>query len=197
MSHASFDPEAASNEWECGLEFRAHGHLAAARAAFERALAWYRSPAAEAWAAADSATSTDRRLDLEIGIGKLLYELGRADDAREVLEAARKRAPSDRTDRSALPGYLGLLAVDRGDRAEARRYRAILDQMVVTDIDTWTLLASAEISDRFGERDRAIERLRMIDAVDEGSRYVVLHRAFEMKSLRTDARFVALVRSKG
>jgi len=101
------------------------------------------------------------------------------------------------TDRAALPGYLGLLAVDRGDRAEARRYRAILDQMVVTDIDTWTLLASAEISDRFGERDRAIERLRMIDAVDEGSRYVVLHRAFEMKSLRTDARFVALVRSKG
>ena len=183
--------------WKAGLELRVHGHINEARAAFERSLAWYRSSDVEAWVRADTTAAAERRRQLQIWIGKQLYELGRWDEARLALDGVQERTLSDVAFRAQRRAILGLIAAHRGERAVALASRTYVDSVVtLKKASEWTLLASAEISEILGDRDRAISRLEALPSQYSDTQYQDLHRAFEMKALRTDPRFVAIARPK-
>ena len=105
-----------------GRELRAHGHEAAAQAAFTRALAWYDSrPNAE------RATAAHRARRAEV-----LYAAGRWDEARQQFEVLAREhtgevsSAGDHGTYGLAPlgeldyrGYLGALAARRGDRVAA------------------------------------------------------------------------------
>jgi hypothetical protein len=68
--------------------------------------------------------------------------------------------------------------------------------VTIGNAPVWAFLASAEMSEILGERDRAITRLEAIANGEDPTRYMELHRDFEMKALRTDPRFIAIARPK-
>ncbi len=100
--------------YDAGLELRAHGHPEAARALFERAVAWYRNrPPPEATTPWHRAT-----------FAGALYVTDRWDEAKALLQALAAKTSGLSVE---YVGALGAIAARQGDRAEAERIAARLE----------------------------------------------------------------------
>jgi tetratricopeptide (TPR) repeat protein len=181
-----------------GTELRAHGHAAAADAAFSRALRWYdERPAAE------QATPAFRARRAEA-----LYAAGRWEEARRLFESL-PTLPSRRAKREGYlgtfaasapdavdrTGYLGALAARRGDRAAALaadRALAALQQPYLVGRHTYW---RARIAALLGEGEHAITLLR--DALRAGRTYPMLHAEADLAPLGDLPAFRELIRPKG
>jgi DNA-binding SARP family transcriptional activator/TolB-like protein len=162
-------------------EFRAHGATDAARRLFERSLEWYRAQSPGGPIA-----------DPRPGIGVALYELGHWDDAREAFSVLAGEVPEN----IAFQGYLGVIAVRQGDRAEAERVDAWMRDLEQPYLVGRNTLWRARIAALSGESDRAVDLLR--DALAQGLAYdTYLHTDVDLQPLRHHPRFLELMRPKG
>jgi tetratricopeptide (TPR) repeat protein len=165
---------------DAAAELRAHGHEAAARDVFARALAWY-----DARPAPERATAARRRWR-----GMVLYDMGRWDDARAAFERLAAEQPRDPEPR----GYLGALAARRGDRAAAlaadRTLAALREPYLFGRHTYWR----ARIAALLGERERGVALLR--DALQQGRTYLEVHSEADFAPLRAVPAFQELVRPK-
>ncbi len=162
------------------LEYRAHGHPAAARAAIDRAIEWYRSRSVE------EADPYDR--------GRVLYWGERWDEARTVFDSLLAANP----DNINYLGYLGTTLARLGNRDHAI---AIDSQLAASDHSVspfeWGLQARwrAHIAAVLGEKERAVRLLRQ--AYREGSAYdITLHRDIDFENLRDYAPFEDFMRPR-
>ena len=158
---------------------------AAARVALARTLAWHASrPGVEQ---AQQAMRFER--------AEAYYAAGYADSARAIAADLARAHPNNEQ----YAGLLGVLAAQRGDRAEAAR----LDRLLVGlerplgrgQAGYWRACIAA----RLGERDTAVDLL--IRALDAGYVYQVrfldVHVDPSFAALRGTPRFQALLRPKG
>jgi tetratricopeptide (TPR) repeat protein len=181
-----------------GIELRAHGHAAAADAAFARALRWY-----EARPAAERASPAFRARYAEA-----LYTAGRFAEARRLFEPAPARADTasrmegylgtlavaapDDVDRR---GYLGALAARRGDRAAALRADSALASLGRAYLTGRRTYWRARIASLLGEPERALTLLR--EALQEGRTFPMLHGEADLAPLHGVPAFQGLIRPKG
>ncbi|MGH7521473.1 MAG: tetratricopeptide repeat protein, partial [Gemmatimonadales bacterium] len=170
---------------ETALDLAAHGDSAAARRALARTLAWHaRRPAAEQTTAA-----------MRFERAKTYYAAGYADSARAIAEQLVLAHP----DSQQYAGLLGVLAVQRGDRAEAARFDRVLSSLerpLGRGQATYWRACIAALS---GEHDRALDLLAR--ALDAGFFFQVhflsAHMEPSFAALRDDPRFQQLLRPKG
>jgi len=170
---------------EIALDLAAHGDSAAARVALARTLAWHASrPGAEQ---APEAMRFER--------AEAYYAAGYADSARAIASDLARAHPKNEQ----YAGLLGVLAAQRGDRAEAAR----LDRLLVT-LDRPLRRGQAHywracIAALLGERDTAVDLLAR--ALDAGYVYQVrfldAHVEPSFAPLRGYPRFQELLRPKG
>src|SRR2546427_882939 len=170
---------------EIALDLAAHGDSAAARIALDRTLAWHASRPATELATAS----------LRFERAEAYYAAGYADSARAIAADLARAHPNNEQ----YAGLLGVLAAQRGDRAEAAR----LDRLLVGlerplgrgQAGYWRACIAA----RLGERDTAVDLL--IRALDAGYVYQVrfldVHVDPSFAALRGTPRFQALLRPKG
>jgi predicted Zn-dependent protease len=170
---------------ETALDLAAHGDTAAARAALDRMLAWLGSRSA-----AEQATE-----HLRFERAQTHYAAGHADSARAIAAQLARAHPRNEQ----YAGLLGVLAAQRGDRAEAAR----LDRLLVVlerplgrgQATYWRSCIAALL----GERDTAVDLLAR--ALDAGYVYQVrflnTHVEPSFAALRAYPRFQALLRPKG
>ena len=170
---------------EIALDLAAHGDSVAGRLALARTLAWHASrPGAEQ---AQEAMRFER--------AEAYYAAGYADSARAIAADLARAHPKNEQ----YAGLLGVLAAQRGDRAEAAR----LDRLLVGlerplgrgQAGYWRACIAA----RLGERDTAVDLL--VRALDAGYVYQVrfldVHVDPSFAVLRGTPRFQALLRPKG
>src|SRR3989440_503741 len=170
---------------EIALDLAAHGDSVAARVALARTLAWHASrPGAEQ---AQQAMRFER--------AEAYYAAGYADSARAIAADLARAHPNNEQ----YARLLGVLAAQRGDRAEAAR----LDRLLVTlerplgrgQAGYWRACIAA----RLGERDTAVDLL--IRALDAGYVYQVrfldAHVEPSFALLRGYPRLQELLRPKG
>jgi DNA-binding SARP family transcriptional activator/tetratricopeptide (TPR) repeat protein len=152
-----------------GQDLHAHGHSAAAREVFERAVAWQRArPPEEAgtrWAQAR--------------LSHYLYLAGDWDAAQRLAAEIAAQDTSDWDSRA----LLARLAARRGDRAEAE----LVSQKLVTIHEPYlfgfTTRARADVAALLGKREEAVALLRQ--ALAEGFPWVYeLHIDPDLESLR-------------
>jgi len=170
---------------EIALDLAAHGDSAAGRVALARTLAWHASrPGVEQ---AQQAMRFER--------AEAYYAAGYADSARVIAADLARAHPQNEH----YAGLLGVLAAQRGDRAEAAR----LGRLLVTlerplgrgQATYWRACIAALL----GERDTAVDLLAR--ALDAGYVYQVrflnAHVEPSFAALRAYPRFQALLRPKG
>jgi serine/threonine-protein kinase len=170
---------------EIALDLAAHGDSVAARVALDRTLAWHASrPAAE-----------QAEEPLRFERAQTYYAAGSADSARALAADLARAHPKNEQ----YAGLLGVLAAQRGDRAEALR----LDRLLVTlerplgrgQAIYWRACIAALLR----ERDTAVDLLAR--ALDAGYVYQVrfldAHVEPSFAALRAYPRFQALLRPKG
>ena len=170
---------------EIALDLAAHGDSTAARIALARTLAWHASrPARE-----------QAQEPLRFERAETYYAAGHPDSARAIAAALARAHPKNEQ----YAGLLGVLAAQRGDRAEAAR----LDQLLVTlerplgrgQAIYWRACIAALL----GERDTAVDLLKR--ALDAGYVYQVrfldAHLEPSFAALRAYPRFQDLLRPKG
>ncbi len=170
---------------EIALDLAAHGDSVAARLALARTLAWHANrPGAE-----------QAREAMRFERAEAYYAAGYADSARAIAADLARAHPKNEQ----YAGLLGVLAAQRGDRAEAAR----LDRLLVGlerplgrgQAGYWR----ASIAARLGERDTAVDLL--VRALDAGYVYQVrfldVHVDPSFAVLRGTPRFQALLRPKG
>jgi len=170
---------------EIALDLAAHGDSVAARLALARTLAWHANrPGAE-----------QAREAMRFERAEAYYAAGYADSARAIAADLARAHPKNEQ----YAGLLGVLAAQRGDRAEAAR----LDRLLVGlerplgrgQAGYWRACIAA----RLGERDTAVDLL--VRALDAGYVYQVrfldVHVDPSFAVLRGTPRFQALLRPKG
>ncbi len=170
---------------EIALDLAAHGDTAAARVALGRLLAWHASrPAPEQ---AEEALRFER--------AQTYYAAGHADSARVIAADLARAHPQNEQ----YAGLLGVLAAQRGDRAEAARFDRLLvalEQPLGRGQATYWRACIAALS---GERDTAVDLLAR--ALDAGYVYQVrflnAHVEPSFAALRQYPRFQELLRPKG
>jgi predicted Zn-dependent protease len=170
---------------EIALDLAAHGDSAAARVALGRTLAWHASrPARE-----------QAQEPLRFERAETYYAAGYPDSARAIAVELVRAHPRNEQ----YAGLLGVLAAQRGDRAEAAR----LDRVLVTlerplgrgQATYWRACIAALLR----ERDAAVDLLAR--ALDAGYVYQVrfldAHVEPSFARLRAYPRFQELLRPKG
>ena len=170
---------------EIALDLAAHGDSAAARTVLGRLLAWHASrPAAEQ---AEESQRFER--------AQTYYAAGHADSARVLTEPLHRAHPQSEQ----YAGLLGVLAAQRGDRAEAARFDRLLvalERPLGRGQATYWRACIAALS---GERDTAVDLLAR--ALDAGYVYQVrflnAHVEPSFAALRQYPRFQELLRPKG
>jgi len=170
---------------EIALDLAAHGDSAAARAVLGRLLAWHASrPAAE------QATESSR-----FERAQTHYAAGHADSARAIAAELARAHPQNEQ----YAGLLGVLAAQRGDRAEAARVDRLLVALERPLGRGRATYWRACIAALLGERDTAVDLLAR--ALDAGYVYQVrflnAHMEPSFAALREYPRFQALLRPKG
>ncbi len=170
---------------ETALDLAAHGDSAAARRVLHRLLTWHASRAA-----AEQATES-----LRFERAQTYYAAGYADSARAITERLHRARPRSEQ----YMGLLGVLAAQRGDRAEAAR----IDQLLAAlerplgrgQATYWRACMAALL----GQRDRAVDLLAR--ALDAGYAYQVRflnpHMEPSFAALRGYAPFEQLLRPRG
>ena len=170
---------------EIALDLAAHGDSAAARMALGRTLAWHASrPAAE------QATESSR-----FERAQTHYAAGHADSAHAIAAELARAYPQNEQ----YAGLLGVLAAQRGDRAEATRVDRLLVALERPLGRGQATYWRACIAALLGERDTAVDLLAR--ALDAGYVYQVrflnAHVEPSFAALRTYPRFRELLRPKG
>jgi tetratricopeptide (TPR) repeat protein len=181
-----------------GGELRAHGHEAAAQAAFARALRWY-----DERSAAERGTPTFRARHAEA-----LYLAGRFDEAGRLVESLLPLPsftwghagylgvmPGTPADDVARRGYVGTLAARQGNRAMALAADSALAAVRRPYLFGRHTYWRARIAALLGDRERSVALLR--EALQEGQMYPTLHGDADLTSLRDLPDFRELVRPKG
>ena len=164
------------------LELRAHGHAAAAGAAAERGLSWYRTRPEE-----------ERQSETyEFDLARVLYFRGRWSEASTAFERLAGAYP----DSANYLGYIGASAARQGNHREAERVSAVLASLkdpYLRGAHTYWL---ARIAALLGRREQAMTLLR--DAFQQGLIYSPeLHTVIDFESLRDYPSYVELLRPKG
>jgi tetratricopeptide (TPR) repeat protein/TolB-like protein len=169
QGHSADDPWPAPMATECvALELRAHGHPEAARRIFERVIAWYGASAVTD-ATRDDWPCTRPHLNV-------FYQTGRWQDARAGYEHLLAE------DSASLKAHaaLGVLAVRRGDQAEADRMDAWLASRAQ---DADAAYARARLEAVRGNRDQAVMLLHQAFERGRGGR-IFLHLDPDFELLR-------------
>src|SRR6267142_1679121 len=170
---------------EIALDLAAHGETAAARVALGRTLAWHASrPRAE-----------QAQEPMRFERAETYYAAGYADSARAIAADLARAHPQNEQ----YAGLLGVLAAQRGDRADAAR----LDRLLVAlerplgrgQATYWRSCIAALL----GQRDAAVDLLAR--ALDAGYVYQVrflnVHVEPSFRTLREYPRFQKLMAPKG
>jgi tetratricopeptide (TPR) repeat protein len=164
------------------LELRAHEHPEASLAMGEMALAYLRGRPTEL-----TATSGPR-----YGLLQALYIMERWDEAQPIADELIHEDPMNPD----YLGYLGTLAVRRGERVEALR---ISDELASVDrpyLRGSNTLWRARIAALLGEEERAVSFLRQ--AHEQGVRLdVSIHRDMDLEPLRDSPSFEEFTRPRG
>jgi len=170
---------------EIALDLAAHGDSVTARAALQRLLAWHASRPAHEQALAS----------LRFERALTYYAAGQPDSARGIVMHLTRISPKNEQ----YAGLLGVLAAQRGDRAEAGRTDrrlAELERPLGRGQATYWRACIASVS---GRRDAAVDLLGR--ALDAGYRYQVrflsAHIDPSFAVLRDDPRFQQLLRPRG
>ncbi len=163
------------------LELRAHGHVAAAAVAADRATRWYRARSAE-----EQATESGR-----FGLARALYVAARWEEARTAFDRLAAEWPRN----ADYLGYRGVLAARRGDGAGAARIAADLAAMDQPYLRGRHTFWRSRIAAMLGERERAVVLLR--EALQQGEQYsAALHTIIEYESMVDHPSFRELLRPK-
>jgi len=170
---------------EIALDLAAHGDSAAARTVLSRLLAWHASrPAAEQ---AEESQRFER--------AQTYFAAGHVDSARVIAEQLHDAHPQSEQ----FAGLLGVLAAQRGDRAEAARFDRLLVALERPLGRGQATYWRACIAALLGERDTAVDLLAR--ALDAGYVYQVrflnAHVEPSFAALRQYPRFQELLRPKG
>jgi DNA-binding SARP family transcriptional activator len=171
-------------------ELRVHGHRDEARELFDEVIARFQS-------------RSDQTKEVRANLAWALYDAERWDDAQLLFEKLAEEDPDNTRYLSwfgvfnSYPGWLGLLAARRGDRAEAER---ISEELRSTgglfNKDNTSL--RARIAALLGKRDEAVRLLQQnFDMVPPVDRYVLVHRSIDFESLQDYAEFQEFMRPKG
>ncbi len=181
-----FGPAALSPGWvdyQIALELLAHGQpSSAAKAAAERAVAWYRlRPAEEA-----------SSLQARIVMGRSLELLGKYEQAESVISGITGEGPAGVT----RLGMLGVLAARRGDLRRAQSSDSALAALAPRYLKSAPMFWRAQVAAVLGDRDRAVTLLREAltrGRIPAGS---LLHHNLSFTSLRGYGPFEDLVRPR-
>jgi serine/threonine protein kinase/tetratricopeptide (TPR) repeat protein len=167
---------------EAAKELYAHGHKDASREVIARTIEWYRS------------RSEDQKKteDFQISLADALYFGGQWEEARKIFETLA----ADHPDNVDYQGYLGALAVRRGDGAEAMKISEELAKIdrrfLFGDHTYWRACIAALL----GEKERAVALLK--ESFSQGRRYgVYLHRDINLEPLWDYPPFMEILRPKG
>jgi tetratricopeptide (TPR) repeat protein len=164
------------------VEARAHGHREAAIALAGRAVAFYRS-------ALESASDSTATL---AGLLDALRYAERWKEAAAVCRELVRRSPRDPEDL----GMLGALAARLGDRQEALRISAELQQMSGPYLFGSNTYRRACIAAVLGDQPGAVNLLR--ESIAEGRPYsITMHRELDFERLWDFAPFRELLKPKG
>lgn len=168
--------------FEAGVEYRAHGHKAAAREAFDLAIERLRAHTP------DSSRATRH----QYALGSALYQAERWREAYHLFGELVEQGPND----ARLLGYLGVLQ-GRLDKRDAALQ--ISDQLAALELaydKGETTRWRSRIAAVLGDGHQAVELLRT--AFNEGTYYGIwLHRDPDFESLRDYPSFQELMRPKG
>jgi len=177
-------------------ELEVHGNAPAARALYERSLAWYRSPSA--------AIAVRERLS---GTALVLVALERWDELTAVVDSlvSTRVGPDDPTANYAASddvAWRGVASAHRGDHAAAERALGELARrarVVASDgterSDNAVLFLAATVDASLGRRDAAVARLRVaLPSIGEPMFLLAVHRWPLFRSLHGYPPFEALMR---
>ncbi len=163
-------------------ELRAHGRPEAAAQVLQRAVAWYASRPVE----------EQHSVRSRAGLGQVLYQAGRWEEARAVFALLAAEQPEN----VHYLGYLGVLAVRTGDHLEAQRIDRALASNKQPYVHGAHTYWRARIAAAAGNRERAMQHLR--ESFTQGRAFgLVLHREHEFEPLRDHPAFRELLRPKG
>jgi tetratricopeptide (TPR) repeat protein len=161
-----------------GVFLRSHGHRAQARAAFDEAIAWFRSLPQDSEA-------------VRATLAHWLYEAGRWDDARSMYQALSEERPEN----TYYLAQLGRVAARRGDTATAI---AVSDRLRAVELRGRRTLAPARIAALLGNRDEAVRLLgQAIDRTPLWALHAIVHDDSDFDSVRDYPPFRELMRPKG
>jgi DNA-binding SARP family transcriptional activator len=165
---------------ELAPELSAHGMVAEAREAYERAIEWYRTRPPE------DTTGWDYQWE----IGQALYQAGYLAEAEQHFRSAAALDPANQDG----VAYVGVVAALRGDTATARQVMLELDEMRSTAArpHETIVLNKARIYAALGDQQNAMRFL--IDAM--GGQGQDLHANPDFVSLRSNPRFKEFIRPK-
>jgi tetratricopeptide (TPR) repeat protein len=167
---------------EAAEELRAHGHQEDAKEMVSRAVDWYRSRPAE-----EAATERNR-----FGLARAAYLAEQWEEAQRLFRQLASEKPDDID----YKGYLGALAVRRGDPETPLRIAAELEGIDRPYVFGAHMYWRSCIAALLGDRELAVRLLR--DAFAQGFRYdVSLHRDVNLEPLRDYPPFQELLRPKG
>jgi tetratricopeptide (TPR) repeat protein len=139
--------------YEAALELQAHGHPGPARRAAEQAVSWYHAQPSAGQSRAEYRYTLARSLEL----------LGQYDEAASLMNGLAAEDSSNVD----YKGVLGVLAAQRGDRAEAQRIDQALGALSRPHLFGFPTYYRAQIAAVLGERSRAVQLLR--DAIAQGA----------------------------
>jgi len=162
---------------ETALELRAHGHLYKAENYAARAVEWFHNH------------STG--LDSMENLGSALYLAGNYQEAHPIFEQLALAYP----DKLDYTGYLGVIAVRRGDTVEAIKISEKLKQTDRPYLFGRNIYWRARIAALLGEPEKAVNLLN--ESFARGNRFgAYIHTTIDFESLRDYEPFVELLKPK-
>lgn len=167
--------------YQTALEFRSHGHEAAAIPLFHRAAEWARS---------QSTASLVKYGEWDL-LPRALYHCGDHATTDSMFRALSAARPLDAT---AL-GWVGANAAHRGEVHEAERISQLLATFSAPRMRGTNTIWRARIAAALGHKDEAVRLTRQ--AIAEGTVFLTIHLLMEMQSLRGYPPYEALVRPIG
>ena len=167
---------------EAAEELYAHGRRDASREIYARTIKWYRS----------RPENEKKTEGYQFSLAIAHYFGGQWEEARKIFETLAAEHP----DNIDYQGYLGTLAVRRGDREEAVKISEELGKIDRRFLFGGNTYWRACIAALLGEKDRAVALLK--EAFGQGRSYgVSLHRDINLEPLWDYPLFKELLRPKG
>ena len=162
-------------------ELRAHGFDDASSSILNQAIQWYKHKIFEEGGASERG-----------GYARSLYNARRWGEAKTLFESLAKDFPDDYENQL----WLGLIAARQGDRGEALRVSAMLQNLKEPYRYGWHTYLRACIAAVLGEKEQAMTLLR--ESFKQGNDYdLYLHRDMDLESLKDYTPFQEFMKPKG